>query len=82
MQFSPRIFGCEAPLDLGLGGVAFLLQFFELSFERLFITDAPRQTLSAEDARFNFHHVQPTAEIKKYLWEWMSRLEIGAESGK
>src|SRR5215207_3466552 len=67
MQLPPRILGREPPLDLGAGGVARLLQFPDFTLERLFVADAPVQTLTAEDAQLDLGDVEPTAMLRRVV---------------
>src|SRR6185295_18661765 len=59
MKLNPCIGGSESPVDSCPGFIAFILNRFDLSLKRYFISDPPFQTLPTKDAQFDLRHIQP-----------------------
>ena len=55
--------GCEAPIGLGVIGVAVVLPGGDLVSEDLFIGDAAVETLGRQDAEFRLRQIEPAAVL-------------------
>jgi len=55
---------CGHPLDLSAFGVASLLPSGDLGEDCLLVVDAAVEALAAQDADFDFHHIEPTGVFR------------------
>src|SRR3979490_3261937 len=61
------LLGGEHPLDPGAFGVSPLFPGSDLGEDRFLVVDAAVQALAAQDADFDFHHVQPAGMFRRVV---------------
>ena len=70
--------GCEHPIDLGARLVALFFPGGDFGDDAVFFVNAPVEALAAQDADFDFDHVQPTGvlgrevEFRRRKMRWAS----------
>ena len=62
-HFGSGFLACEHPIDFGAALVSLLLPGGDLAFELFPAFDPPVQTLAAEHADLDLHHVQPAGVL-------------------